>query len=57
MWLITKVHMTMEYKIVILKKQKLSWIISVINEAKITKFGTHLAKDQSQETLSHIYVD
>ena len=33
----------------------LNWIISVIHEAKVTKFGTHVVKDHSEGTLSQIF--
>ena len=32
----------------------LNWIISVIHEAKVTKFGTHVVNDHSDGTVSQI---
>ena len=49
-----KEHTTLEFKNCNFQYIFLNWIISVIHEAKVTKFGTHVVKDHSEGTVSQI---
>ena len=50
-----KEHTTLEFKNCNFQKKKLNWIISVIHEAKVTKFGRHVVNDHSERTVSQIF--
>ena len=52
---IIEIEITWEFKNVIFDRYFLNLIISVINGANFTKFGTHVVEGHSEGTLSQIF--
>ena len=50
-----ELHAILEYKHYNFQHIFFNLIISVIQGAKITKFGTHVAEDHSEGTMSQIF--
>ena len=48
-------HTTLEFKNCNFQYIFLNWIISVIHEAKVKTFGTHVVNDHSEGTVSQIF--